>query len=79
LLGQSDELKVVPTLIYALTDPDPMVPRYARDGLRFISRKFEGFGLSDSPNAGEIANAQKKWREWYRTMDPGYVFIDFDL
>ncbi|TWU41181.1 hypothetical protein Q31b_26200 [Novipirellula aureliae] len=79
LLGQSDDLGVVPTLIYALSDPDPMVPRYARDGLRFISRKFEGYGLSDSPNAGEIANAQKKWRAWYRTMDPGYVFLDFDL
>ncbi|WP_419194239.1 hypothetical protein [Novipirellula herctigrandis] len=79
LLGQSDELRVVPTLIYALSDPDPMVPIYARDGLRMIARRFEGFGLSDDPAEGETDLAQKQWRAWYRKMNPGYVFLDYDL
>ena len=79
LLGQSDELRVVPSLIFALSDPDPMVPRYARDGLRFISRRFEGFGMPDKPNQSEVNKAQMQWREWYRKSNPSYVFIDYDL
>ncbi|WP_040766487.1 hypothetical protein [Novipirellula maiorica] len=79
LLGQSDEMRVVPTLIFALSDPDPSVPRYARDGLRFISRRFEGFGMPDKPNKSEVTQAQMQWREWYRKFNPGYVFIDYDL
>ncbi|WP_231612647.1 hypothetical protein [Novipirellula galeiformis] len=79
LLGQSDELRVVPTLIFALSDPDPSVPRYARDGLRFISRRFEGFGMPDKPNKGEVAEAQRQWRDWYRKSNPGYIFLDYDL
>ena len=79
LLGTSDELRVVPSLIYALSDPDVPVQRYARDGLRFISRKFDGYGLPDDPTAGDVQQVQKKWREWYRTMNPKYVFLDYDL
>ncbi|WP_231615843.1 prenyltransferase/squalene oxidase repeat-containing protein [Novipirellula artificiosorum] len=79
LLGQSDDPRVVPTLIFALTDPDPMVPRYARDGLRFISRRFEGFGMPDEATPADVTEAQRQWRAWYRRMDPGYVFLDYDL
>ena len=76
LLGKSDELRVVPSLIYALSDPDKSVRRYARDGLRFISRRFDGFDLSDDPDPGEIESVQKRWRDWYLTMNPKYVFLD---
>ncbi|MGB7345380.1 MAG: hypothetical protein WBD20_14285, partial [Pirellulaceae bacterium] len=79
VLGKSDEIRVVPSLIYALSDPDKSVKRYARDGLRMISRKFEGYGLSDDPEDSEVENIQKEWRDWYRTMDPGYIFLDEDL
>ncbi len=85
LLGTSDELRVVPALIFALSDPDPMVWRYARDGLRFISRRFDGMGLGRPPagkdvhTASTVAAAQKKWRAWYKTMNPKYVFLDYDL
>ena len=79
LLGQSDEMRVVPTLIFALSDPDSMVKLYARDGLRFISRKFEGYEMPDKPTDSDVNNAQLAWRAWYRTMDPGYIFIDYDL
>ena len=76
VLGKSDEMRVVPSLIFALSDPDNSVKRYARDGLRFISRKFEGYGMPDKPDDSEMRQAQKKWREWYRTMNPGYIFLD---
>ncbi|EMI54702.1 HEAT repeat domain-containing protein [Rhodopirellula sallentina] len=79
LLGQSDEMRVVPALIFALDDPDTVVRTYARDGLRFISRKFEGFGMEIQPGEkqdyGELRRAQRLWREWYLTMDPGYIFV----
>jgi hypothetical protein len=79
LLGRSDELRVVPALIYALSDPDESVRRYARDGLRFLSRKFDGFGMPDRPNQAEIEQAQQAWRDWYRTVNPKHVFLDYDL
>ncbi|WP_146392704.1 prenyltransferase/squalene oxidase repeat-containing protein [Allorhodopirellula solitaria] len=79
VLGQSDEIRVVPSLIFALDDRDTQVRTYARDGLRFISRKFEGFGMKIEPgekqNYGELRKAQREWRNWYLTMDPGYVFL----
>ncbi len=76
LLGTADDLRVVPALIYALSDPDHMVRHYARDGLRFISRKFEGYGMPDEPTNTEVRGAQRKWRAWYLTMNPNYVFLD---
>ncbi|WP_246146480.1 hypothetical protein [Rubripirellula lacrimiformis] len=79
LLGKSDELRVVPALIFALSDPDKVARQYARDGLRFISRKFEGFGMPDEPSDAEVDQAQEQWRDWYRTVDPTYVFLDYDL
>lgn len=79
LLGTSDELRVVPSLIYALSDPDKPVKRYARDGLRFISRKFDGFGMPDEADDADVRKAQLKWRDWYRKMNPQYVFLDYDL
>lgn len=86
VLGTSDELRVVPALIFALSDPDEKVWQFARDGLRFISRKFDGYGLEAAstakprvPGAGEVAEAQKKWRAWYKSMNPKFVFLDYDL
>ncbi len=76
LLGTSDDLRVVPALIFALSDPDKIVRNYARDGLRFISRKFEGFGMPDEPSNVQLRQAQRNWRQWYLTMKPGYVFLD---
>jgi hypothetical protein len=79
LLGQSDEIRVVPALIFALDDPDTTVRTFARDGLRFISRKFEGFGMEikrgEKQDYGELRRVQRLWREWYLTMDPGYIFV----
>ncbi|MDG2220839.1 MAG: hypothetical protein P8L85_05630 [Rubripirellula sp.] len=79
LLGRTDELRVVPSLIYALSDPDQSVRLYARDGLRFLSRKFDGFGMPDTPSVTDLQTAQRKWRDWYRSVNPNYVFLDYDL
>ncbi len=79
LLSRSDELRVVPALIFALSDPDEPVKLYARDGLRFLSRRFEGFGMSDQPSRVEVERAQQEWRDWYRSVNPKYVFLDYDL
>lgn len=76
LLGKSDELSVVPALIFALSDPDTVVRRSAVDGLRFISRKFDAVDLPDKPTPEEIRKAQKQWRDWYLTIYPGYAFLD---
>lgn len=76
LLAQSDDMDRVPTLIYGLDDPDSVVKIYARDGLRFISRRFDGFGLSRKPSEDEIFTVQRKWRQWFLTMRPEYIFLD---
>ena len=76
LLGQSDSLDVVPTLIFTLADPDGQVRIYARDGLRFISRRIDGFGMPTEPTPADIDKAVKNWRAWYIKLDPGYVFLD---
>ena len=95
LLGKSDELRVAPSLIFALNDLDTPTRKFARDGLRFISRKFDGFGLPEKPLKSEVgeekypaalsrwraevAVVQNRWRDWYRTIDPTYIFLDYDL
>lgn len=79
LLARSDDLRVVPSLIFALSDPDGPVKLYARDGLRFLSRKFDGFDMPDEPSRVEVERAQQQWRDWYRSINPKYVFLDYDL
>lgn len=76
LLGKSDEMRVVPALIFALSDPDTSVKRFARDGLRFISRKFDGFDMPDKATDAQARRAQQQWKDWYLTMRPGYVFLE---
>jgi hypothetical protein len=59
-----------PTLIYALSDPDKRVVREARDGLRSISRNFEGFGPPDNFDDAQRNQAVERWKNWYRTVRP---------
>lgn len=75
-LAQARDMDNVPVLIYALSDPDARVVREARDGLRFISRKFTGFGLADESTPEQRAEAQEKWKQWYRTVRPDAQFLD---
>jgi len=63
-------LDAVPTLLYALSDPDETATREARNALRFISRRLNGFGMPDVPSAVEKAEAIEKWRNWYLQVRP---------
>ena len=75
-LSKLRDLDNVPTLIYALSDPDQRVVKEARDALRFTGRKFGGFGLSDSPSDLEVEEAVKAWKKWYRDIRPDSVFVE---
>lgn len=75
LLGTSDELSVVPALIYALSDNDKAVRAYSLDGLNFISRKFESEIDIRNATQEEIRLIQNQWVAWYQAMYPGYVDI----
>jgi hypothetical protein len=70
------ELDSVPVLIFALDDPDTRVARAARDGLRFISRKFGGFGLTFPAEAGQRQRAIAAWKQWYATIRPDAMFLE---
>ena len=69
-LGQSSDLDHFPTLIYALTDPEPAVVIEARNGLRRISRRFSGFGLPDKFSPADVEQAIRLWKEWYLAIRP---------
>ena len=69
-LGRSGNLNYVPSLLYGLTDPDRRVVLEARDGLRFISRKFDGFGLPDNFTEQQRHEAVDAWKKWYRSLRP---------
>jgi hypothetical protein len=67
---RSRDVRVAPALIYALSDPDDRVKTAAVDGLRFISRRFDGMGLPPNPSKLEIEKTQEYWRAWYRSVAP---------
>lgn len=69
-LGKNRNVDLVPALIYALTDPEPEIVRAARDSLRRISRRFQGFGLPDNPTELELQAAIRKWQAWYLAIRP---------
>nr|MBA3482777.1 hypothetical protein [Pirellulales bacterium] len=69
-LGKLRDVDHAPTLIFALTDPDKRVVREARDGLRLISRNFEGFGPPDNFEEADRKQAIGRWKAWYGTARP---------
>ncbi|NQU26057.1 MAG: HEAT repeat domain-containing protein [Candidatus Nealsonbacteria bacterium] len=73
-LAASGNLKNVPTLIYALTDPEPEIAKTARDGLRRISRRPSGFGLADDPAEADRQMVINKWKAWYLAIRPDAEF-----
>jgi hypothetical protein len=73
-LAKTRDLDNVPTLIYALTDPDPVVMRAARDTLRRLARRPAGFGLSDRPTEADRRTAIKAWKQWYLAIRPNAEF-----
>jgi len=70
------DLDSVPALIYALTDPDARVMLKARDALRRLSRKPDGFGLPSKPDEADRREAVRKWKAWFRAIRPDARFMD---
>ncbi len=72
-LGRTGNLDYVPTLLYALTDPDRRVVLEARNELRFISRNFDGLGPPDDFTEQQRYAAIDAWKKWYRSIRPSAV------
>jgi HEAT repeat protein len=72
-LGRSGNLDYAPSLLYALTDPDPRVVLAARDGLRFVSRDFDGFGPPDNYTEQQRFEALDSWKKWYLSLRPDAI------
>ena len=69
-LAATGKLDVVPLLIRLLDDPHPQVMLAARDALRRLSRRMEGFGLPDRPSPDQRRRAIQRWKQWFRTIRP---------
>lgn len=69
-LAQTGDFDHVPVLLYALAHPDPRLAIEARDGLQFISRRFEGFGPKDKFTRQEQLEAVDRWVRWYQGVRP---------
>jgi hypothetical protein len=72
-LGRTGNLDYVPSLLYALTDPDRRVVVEARNELRFISRNFDGFGPPDDFSEQQRFEAVDAWKNWYKSIRPTAV------
>ncbi|MFI4874996.1 MAG: HEAT repeat domain-containing protein, partial [Blastopirellula sp. JB062] len=75
-IRQAKDFESVPALIYALTDPDGRVAIEARDALRFITRKFNGFGMPRDADVTQRSLYANQWKQWYRSVRPDAEFLD---
>ena len=73
-LGRTGDLNNAPMLILALSNPDVDVVLEARNSLRRLSRKIDGFGLPDEHNAAQRQEAIKKWKAWCLAVRPDTEF-----
>jgi len=72
-LGRSGKMDYVPSLLYALTDPDRRIVLEARDGLRFIARRFDNAGPPDEFTEQQRFDAIDAWKKWYLSLRPDAV------
>jgi hypothetical protein len=75
-LARTGDMNQVPLLLYALTDPDPRVVEAADQGLRFISRKIEGFGPPGEAKSEELEKVRQQWRAWLLSVRPDAELLD---
>jgi HEAT repeat protein len=69
-LGRTGNLDYVPSLLFALTDPDHRIVIEARNELRFISRNFNGIGPPDNFTEPQRFEAIAAWKKWYLSIRP---------
>lgn len=77
-IERSRNLDQVPLLIHLLHEQNTEVLRAARNALRTISRRFEGYGLTLQPTTEERKAAIQKWEGWYRSIRPDVDLRAFD-
>ncbi len=79
-LGTVRDLDSAPALIFALSDPDWRIAKAARDSLRFMSRKDNGFGFvveeGVRPEPPAWKEAQKNWTNWLLSVRPDAELIE---
>lgn len=82
-LGTVRDLENGPYLIFALSDPDRRIVRAARDSLRFVSRKPDGFKFvipdGDPRERIEkplVLKAQQDWTKWLLSVKPDAELIE---
>ena len=68
--AERGNLDYVPSLLYALTDPDRRIVLEARNELRFISRNFDGIGPPDDFTEQQRFEAIDGWKKWYLSIRP---------
>lgn len=68
-MGKSGDLSHVPTLIYALEDPNRDVVLAADRALRRLTRRF-GPGLQPGFSESERQATIQDWQKWYKTINP---------
>ncbi len=69
-IGRIRDLDNVPTLIYALTDPDTRVVVAAVEALRFVSRQPAGSSGTVITDPTSRDAAVIYWKKWYRAIRP---------
>jgi hypothetical protein len=74
-LGSVRDLDNIPTLIYALNDPDRRVAEAALRGLKFVSRKFSGVGMRSNSTDEQRQLAIDAWKKWYLSIRPDAQFL----
>lgn len=84
-LGRTGDFDLIPEVLQGLRDRNLDVNVEALRALRYISRKPNGFGVSDDPLAGPAFNSEEQklvrannwrskayraWADWYRRVRP---------
>lgn len=73
-LARAGTLDDVPTLIYAMSDPEREIVLAAQTGLRRISRKTRGLELPSDFDEGQRRSAIAEWKRWYLAIRPDAEF-----
>lgn len=73
-LARTRDLNHVPTLIFALDDPDSEVFREAVGGLRFLSRRLTDQDIPTDPTPEQRQEAIREWKQWFLAIRPGAQF-----
>ncbi len=73
-MAAAPEMEHVPTLIYALTDPEPAVVLAADEALRRLARRTAVGGLAEGFTEPERDAAIAAWKAWYLAVRPDAEF-----